>query len=108
MCAGLTGCFGRTLADAENGEDGEPPAKGGAADVAGPSGGSFIQNELVGLFDSEREAKACAELYGIELISYSYEVAVFRCEGDPEKLIAEGEKNGWPELSLNHVYQAFD
>jgi len=108
MCAGLGGCFGRSIADAENGDDGELPAKGGTIEIEAPGSGNSVPNELVGLFDSEREAKECAKLYGIELISYSYEVAVFRYDGDIDELLAKGEENGWPELSRNHMYQAFD
>jgi len=68
----------------------------------------YVPEELVGLFVKEQAAKECAELYGIELESYSYDVAVFMCESDPLELIAKGKKKGWPQLSLNHIYQAFD
>jgi len=73
----------------------------------GRGGGSYVPDELVGTFDDEEQAKACAELYGIELLSFSYGVAVFKVEGDPKELIAKGKENGWPELSLNHIFQAF-
>lgn len=57
--------------------------------------------ELLTLVKTEEEAKAIAEQYGIELVSFSYGVATFHTEEDPRDVIARGEKNGWPTLSLN-------
>ena len=81
--------------------DGEPGEAANTAD------GSYVEGELVGLFESEEEAIACAELYGIELLSFNNRVAVFGVEGDLKKLIEKGKENGWPELSLNYVYSFF-
>jgi len=57
--------------------------------------------ELVALAETEEEAKAIAEQYGIELVEFSYGVATFHTEEDPRDVIARGEENGWPTLSLN-------
>jgi len=83
VCLGLFGWFGRA---------------GGA--LPGET------TELYGLFDSEEEAKECAALYGIEMISYSMGVAVFITDQNPDKLIAKGEKNGGPPISVNHKVEA--
>ena len=109
VCFGVFGWFGRP-------GGGDVPAKGTKLDGDGgrsgntdrPVAGSFVPNELVGLFENEDEAKRCAELYGIELKSFNYGVAVFKAEGNLKDIIAEGERNGWPALSLNHRYQAFE
>ncbi len=63
--------------------------------------------ELVALAETEEEAKAIAEQYGIELVSFSYGVATFHTEEDPQDVIARGEKNGWPTLSLNREVNAY-
>jgi len=70
-------------------------------------GGSHAPDQLVGLFDDEEQAKECAKLYGIELVSFNYGVALFKVEGDPKAIIEKGLKNGWPELSLNNRFEAF-
>ncbi len=59
--------------------------------------------ELMGIFETKEEAQKAAELYGIELISYEQQVAVFSIEEgeDPLKIISKGEENGWPELAVN-------
>jgi len=88
-------------------KDFESPG-GAPPDSAGNQGGeAYEPNQLVGLFENEEQAKECAELYGIELQSFSYGVAVFKVEGDPNMLIEKGKDNGWPELSLNHKITAF-
>jgi len=109
ICLGLLGWFGRPAGEVVQGT-GDKPGDGrerpGSADDPGGES-DYIPNELVGIFKSKRQAQEAARLYGIELISYSNQVAVFRCEGDPKALIEEGERNGWPALSLNHIFQAF-
>lgn len=102
LCSGLTGCFWKSAAAPkyENSENTE----GG---IGQGGNQSYVENELIGIFDTEEEADAAAELYGIELMSYGNQVAVFRCECDPDELIGQGEANGWPQLSLNHRFQAF-
>ena len=86
-------------------ESSEPAENNGQNDQGGEP--MYVPNELVGSFETEKEALKAADLYGIELVSFSYGIALFRCEGDPEALIKKGQLNGWPELSLNHIMQAF-
>ena len=89
------------------GKDFDTPG-GAPPDSANNQGGeAYEPDQLVGLFEDEGQAKECAELYGIELMSFNYGVAVFKVEGDPKKLIEKGKDNGWPELSLNHKVTAF-
>lgn len=61
--------------------------------------------ELLCLTESEEEAKAIAEQYGIELVRFEYGVATFHTERDPAELIAEGREQGWAELSVNGYKQ---
>lgn len=97
LCFGLGGCSSRQAP-----ESAQPERVGVSGDLPTAS------SELVGSFESEEQAQSAAELYGIELVSYEYEVAVFRYEGDPEALIEKGEKNGWPELSVNRPRRAMN
>lgn len=62
------------------------------------------ETELTALADSQEEADEIAELYGIELKSYSYGVAVFTTEEDPQKLMQLGEEEGYPELQYNYTF----
>jgi len=65
--------------------------------------GNFVENELVGIFDTKDEALEAAKLYRIELKSYEREVAVFTVsdERNLNEIIDEGNKKGWPQLSKN-------
>jgi len=108
VCLGLFGWFNNPARVFAPIKDQEPDGSGvrpGQSDS--PDRETYVSNELVGVFETEEQAKECAELYGIELISFSYGVAVFEVSGDPKTLIEEGKRNGWPELSLNYRYSAF-
>ena len=59
------------------------------------------KGNLVALADTEEEAKRIANLYDIDLISFSYGVAVYDTDKDLDKLIKWGEKQGYPRLSIN-------
>lgn len=72
--------------------------------------GTSIEEEIMGekvsmiaLADTKEEAKKIAELYGIELVNYSYGVAEYETTKDPQELIALGEKNNYPALSTNNT-----
>lgn len=65
-----------------------------------------LGRELMCLAGSEEQANEIAELYGIELVSFSSPVAVFHTEDDPYKVIERGKTEGWPELSVNGVSKA--
>lgn len=57
--------------------------------------------ELLCIAQSEEEAKKIADMYGIELVEFSYGVATFHTEEDPNAVIRRGLDNGYPELSIN-------
>ena len=59
--------------------------------------------ELIAAAETEEEALQIARLYGITLVSCGNHIAVFHTEEDPLQIIARGQANGWPELSLNEV-----
>ena len=65
------------------------------------------KGQLMASAETLEEAQKLAELYGIELVDYSYQIALFRTEEDPRAVIQRGKENGWPELSLNHTAKAF-
>ena len=58
---------------------------------------------MIALADTKEEAKKIAELYGIELVNFSYGVAEYETTKDPQELIALGEKNNYPTLSTNNT-----
>ncbi len=60
-------------------------------------------SELLMLAEDRNEAENVAEMYGIELVDYSYGVATFHTEEDPSAVIARGRENGWPALELNSM-----
>ena len=87
-------------------KDYEPPGDVKSDNGDSQGGGAYVPDQLIGLFENEKQAKECAKLYGIKLESFSYGVAVFQVEGDPNEYIEKGNKNGWPELSLNYKFKA--
>lgn len=67
----------------------------------GAQGGVNAEEELMALVETEEEAQSIAVQYGIEFVSYSDGVAVYKTEEDPAVVIARGEENGYPPLYLN-------
>lgn len=63
--------------------------------------------QLIATVESLEKAQELAELYGIELLDYGSQIALFGTEEDPESVIQRGKDNGWPELSLNRPISAF-
>lgn len=61
--------------------------------------------ELIALADTEEQALEIAELYQIELLSFSEGVAVYTTDQDPQELIALGQEKGYPLLSINQTLQ---
>lgn len=59
--------------------------------------------ELLCTVESREQAEEVASLYGIELVDFSYSVAVFHTEEDPFEVIRRGEENDWPPLEVNRV-----
>lgn len=63
--------------------------------------------ELVGLADTREEAEAIARDYGITLLSYGENVAVFTTDKSYEEITETGKRKGLPELSINHEVNAY-
>lgn len=63
--------------------------------------------ELLCLVDTQEEAEAIAKQYGITLVEFSYGVATFHTDDNPNDVIAMGIKLGYPELSLNGTVHAY-
>lgn len=103
---------GETEEDTDVQEESKPKETEEAMEPAEDDGdtGTSIEEEIMGekvsmiaLADTKEEAKKIAELYGIELVNYSYGVAEYETTKDPQELIALGEKNNYPALSTNNT-----
>lgn len=76
-----------------------------ADDAFTPVGAVSSENEdsdapqLTALADTLEEAQEIADLYGIELDSYSYGVAVYHTDKDISELIQMGLDNDYPTLA---------
>ena len=62
---------------------------------------------LMCIVESQEEAEAIAEQYGITLLECNHGVAVFYTEENPNEVIRRGMEQGWPELSLNQIRQSY-
>ena len=60
--------------------------------------------EMIALAEDQEEAEKIAELYGIELSSFSEGVAVYTTDKDPQDLKETGDINGYPTLTVNNAY----
>ena len=107
---------GETEADTDVQEESKPKGTEEAMEPAEDNGetgrnhSSTEEEEIMGekvsmiaLADTKEEAKKIAELYGIELVNFSYGVAEYETTKDPQELIALGEKNNYPTLSTNNT-----
>ncbi len=56
---------------------------------------------LMALAENEEEAQKISELYQIELVSFSYGVAVYQTDKNPHDVIKYGKEKGYPQLSIN-------
>ncbi len=63
--------------------------------------------ELLCLCDSEEDAEEIADMYGIELVNFSYGVATFHAE-NPREVISLGQEKGYPALEFNGVMHIFE
>lgn len=64
--------------------------------------------ELVALADTREEAEEIAELYGIELSTYSYGVATYTTDKNLKELMKLGEENDYPTLTPNYEVELHD
>lgn len=67
----------------------------------------YEDGQLMCEAESRREAEEIAELYGITLVEFLGNVAVFYTEENPDDVIRRGQENDWPELSLNFIVTAY-
>ena len=63
--------------------------------------------ELTALADNQEEAEEIAELYGIELSSYSYGLATYTTDKNPQELIELGIENEYPALIQNYEQELY-
>ena len=68
-----------------------------------PVGGVSQRGQLMGKADDQEHAQEIADLYGITLVDFGHGLALYYTEEDPEAVIARGEENDWPMLSLNRT-----
>lgn len=68
----------------------------------------IADDPLIADANTQEEAQKIAEQYGITLVSYGNGIATYQTDEDPYEVIARGEKNGYPQLSINYVQEAFD
>ena len=62
---------------------------------------AYQQGVLLAIAQTQQDAEAIAEQYGITLVSWDEGLAQFSTERDVNEIIREGKENGWPELSRN-------
>lgn len=62
--------------------------------------------QLTALVDNLEEAQEIADLYGIELDSYSYGVAAYRTDQDIGELLLFGEEHNYPTLAPNQTSES--
>lgn len=75
-------------------EDGSP--------IDSTEGSDSVFTELVALAETREEAEKIAELYGIELNTYSYGVATYTTDKNLKELMKLGEENDYPTLTPNY------
>lgn len=68
----------------------------------------LADDPLIADAGTEEEAQKIAEQYGITLVSYGNGIATYQTDEDPYEVIARGEKNGYPQLSINFVQEVFE
>lgn len=63
----------------------------------------IAEEPLMAEADSEQAAQDIADLYGIILVSYENGIALYQTDENVFEVIARGQENGYPELSINYV-----
>lgn len=63
----------------------------------------IADDPLMAAAETEEQAQEIAEQYNIELVSFENGIAVYSTEEDPFEVIARGQKNGYPQLSINFI-----
>ena len=104
---GLSGCgLNREFTELTTDSSEEKPLYTPVSDEAFPTDDAVsYENEgsaspqLIALADTPEEAQEIADLYGIELDSYSYGVAVYHTDKDISELIQFGLDHDYPTLA---------
>lgn len=68
----------------------------------------IADNSLMSEAETEEDARAIAEQYGIDFISFENGIALYHTEEDPFEVIARGQENGYPQLSVNFIRTGYD
>ena len=105
--AGLSGCGAKReltelTTDSSEGKQIYTPVANESFDASSPVSSDNRDSDspqLTALADTLEEAQEIAELYGIELDSYSYGVAVYHTDKDISELIQLGLDNDYPTLA---------
>lgn len=69
---------------------------------------AIAENSLMASAETEEEAKKIAEQYDIELVAFENGIALYYTEENPFDVIAKGQENGYPQLSINFVRTGYD
>ena len=113
VAVGLCGCGGEKELTKITTNDSIPELQSLKPTVEDDSSGDSPVNdesattELTALADTREEAERIAELYGIELSSYSYGVATYTTDKNLKELMDLGLENDYPELTPNYEQQLF-
>jgi len=67
----------------------------------------YEEGTLLATVESEEDAQEIASLYGIDLVSVRYGLAVFHTDRDIREVMEQGALNDWPRLEPNWYYQSF-
>lgn len=68
----------------------------------------IAEDSLMASVETEEAARAIAEQYGIELVTFENKIALYHTEESPFDVIARGQENGYPQLSINFVRTGYD
>lgn len=68
----------------------------------------IADNSLMAEAETEEDAREIAEQYGIDFISFENGIALYHTEEDPFEVIARGQENGYPQLSVNFIRTGYD
>lgn len=68
----------------------------------------IADNSLMAEAETEADAQEIAEQYGIEFVSFENGLALYHTEEDPFEVVARGQDNGYPQLSVNFVKSGYD
>ena len=87
---------------------GDDPGAGRETEKDMRAGEPAPGKELMATADTQAEAERIAELYGVELVSWSGHLAVFHTEEDLYDVIGRGDGKNWPPLEINRVVTLTD